>query len=229
MESLKVLIVEDEPNLGESLKEYFISLGHLCSLETTIEGVHKLIYQNNFIPQAAILDINLPDGNGLELASKLREDFPKLPFLFLSAMNDPLIRVKGLEVGAQDYMTKPFDLKELKIRFHKMTKDLKGQPKLISLGSLEFRPDEFSLIDAKKINHSLTLQESRLLLHLIQESPRVIGREEMIELFWKRNEAPTNRTIDNYIVKFRKWLDTELCPWEITTVRGVGYQMLKKD
>ncbi len=118
---LKILIVEDEENLGITLKEYLESLGHESFWANSAFLAKELFHSKK--PDLILMDIQLPDGNGLELCQLFRKERLDFVFLILSAMNDPETKVFGLEIGAEDYMTKPFALKELNFRIQKVLKN----------------------------------------------------------------------------------------------------------
>lgn len=221
-----LLIVEDEENLGATLKDYFKSKGYQVEWAKTMQEARSLHSSHT---ELALLDINLPDGNGLELARELRKLNRELTFVFLSAMNDPALRVEGLEIGAEDYITKPFELKELTLRFERIfqyKRRSKAEPEEFRFGKLIFWPRRYEVQDSHGTILSLGQKETAILQQLLARKGEVVSREELIEDIWGEEAFPTNRTIDNYIVKLRKWSESDQAsPLKITSVRGVGYRL----
>ena len=113
-ESKKILVVEDEPNLGITLKEYLETIGYQSFLAESVKSAKEQFIAQD--PQVVLMDIGLPDGSGLQLAKELRRNSESFLLFFLSAQNDPDTKLEALEIGAEDYITKPFALKELTIR-----------------------------------------------------------------------------------------------------------------
>jgi two-component system, OmpR family, alkaline phosphatase synthesis response regulator PhoP len=228
MKKFSLLIVEDEENLGATLRDYFSSRGYQTFWAPNAQQAHALF---NLQIDLALLDINLPDGNGLKLAQELREKNKELIFIFLSAMNDPTLRVEGLEIGAEDYITKPFELKELTLRLERILQYKRRSstaPEELVFGSLRFWPRRFEVQDGQGQIISLGQKETAILQQLISRMGEVVSRDELIEDIWGEEAFPTNRTVDNYIVKLRKWCESDpSSPIKISSVRGVGYRLEK--
>lgn len=226
--SLNILIVEDEPNLGDTLYDYLDSKGFNCKLETTISSAKERFLSNDFKAHVLLLDINLPDGNGLDLAKELREIRQDFVLLFLSAMNDPETKFEGLNLGAEDYITKPFDLRELNLRLNRIIENkLRFEKQLdeIQLQNLKIWFTRFEVEDANKNIIKLSQKECAILELLYENKNIVISRDEIIEKVWGENSFPSNRTVDNYIVKLRKWIETNNSNTiEISSIRGIGYK-----
>ncbi len=229
-EILEILIVEDEKNLGLTLLEYLIDKDFKCSLATSCAEA-----KNKFTNKVSIvlMDVGLPDGNGIDLAKDLRSIRKDFLLLFLSAQNDPQTKLAGLELGAEDYITKPFDLRELTLRLEKALKShslIMARNKSIQLGQLEILFDRYEVKDANGKITSLSQKECAILELLYTHKNEVISRDHIIETIWGSDAYPTNRTVDNYIVKLRKWIETDISkPIEIKSVRGVGYQLSIKE
>lgn len=225
--NFSVLLVEDEPNLGQTLRDYLRTKKFNVSLGTSVAEGKKL--SQEIRPTVAILDIGLPDGSGLDLARFLRQEFKECAILFCSAMNDPLLKVEGLELGAEDYITKPFDLRELTLRLERILKNrhLTAQsPDEISFGKLKFWPKRFELADAEGKVIPLGQKECAILELLLSRQNEVVSRDEMIEQIWGEDSFPTNRTVDNYIVKLRKWTDSDPAGLiKIQSIRSIGYKL----
>ena len=222
----KILIVEDEENLGVTLKDYLNEYDFECQLVKTISDAKNLL-KNNY--HCIILDIGLPDGNGLDLAKIILNSDKNSRIIFLSAQNSPDIKLEGLELGASDYITKPFRLKELLLRINKLppSSTTNNSTKFI-FGPLKFNPENFEIQDAHNLKTSLSERENKILCLLIKNKNKVVSRDQIIEKIWGEDSYPSNRTVDNYIVKFRKWTDTANDYVEIQNIRGVGYKFLVK-
>lgn len=220
-----ILIVEDEPNLGDTLNEYLASLGHECALATTAKQARKLF--SSIKPAIVLMDIGLPDGNGLELAREFRNIRKDFVLLFLSALNDPDIRVEGLEIGAADYITKPFALKELTLRLERILLSQEQQlPEKISIGNLQIHFSSYELVAANGDIIPLAQKECAILKFLYTRAGTVVARDDILNQVWGTDKFPSERTVDNYIVKLRKWCETDdNNSIAIQNVRGVGYKL----
>jgi DNA-binding response OmpR family regulator len=227
MSNLPLLLVEDEPNLGQTLRDYLRAKKYIVELATSCEEARQKF--NNLRPAIAILDIGLPDGSGIQLAREFRSQRKDCVLLFCTALNDPALRVEGLELGAEDYITKPFELKELTLRLDRILKSREftlQNPDEMRFGKLIFWPKRFEMQDGSGLTVQLGQKECAILELFLERKNEVVSRDEMIESIWGENSFPTNRTIDNYIVKLRKWADSdEQGSLKITSVRGIGYKL----
>jgi two-component system alkaline phosphatase synthesis response regulator PhoP len=225
---LKILIVEDEVNLGETLSEYLTGLGHQCHWAPNGQIASKLFHE--FKPQLVLMDIGLPDINGLDLARNFRNERKDFVLLFLSALNDPEIKVQGFEIGAEDYITKPFALKELIIRLDRIMKTqslLDSWPDEIIHGKLKIWFKRFEVEDANQEIIPLSQKECAILELLYKRKNEAINRDEIIQKIWGDDKFPSNRTVDNYIVKLRKWCETDSDQAiEIQSIRSIGYKLI---
>tara|TARA_Y100000768_G_scaffold388748_1_gene386788 strand:- start:10835 stop:11521 length:687 start_codon:yes stop_codon:yes gene_type:complete len=226
----EILVVEDEINLGLTLKDYLESKGFSTShAKTCHEAREKFDSSVNVV----LMDIGLPDGDGIQLAQELRSKRKNFILLFLSAQNDPETKFQGLEMGAEDFITKPFDLRELTLRLEKarMThKVLSDHQEEIQLGSLTIKFDSYQVVDANGKVLNLGQKECGILQLLYKNINRVVSRDQIIDEIWGEDSFPSNRTVDNYIVKLRKWIETDNSGLlEIKSVRGVGYQLIYKE
>lgn len=227
MSELSVLLVEDEPNLGQTLRDYLKTKKFLVDLAVTASEAREKF--TSLSPAIVILDIGLPDGNGVDLAREFRKKRKDCVLLFCTALNDPNLRVEGLELGAEDYITKPFELKELTLRLDRILKSrsltLKN-PDEYRFGKLLFWPKRFELQDGEGTLITLGQKECAILELLLLKKNEVVARDEMIENIWGENSFPSNRTIDNYIVKLRKWAESdETSGLRIISVRSIGYKL----
>lgn len=227
MSELSLLLVEDEPNLGQTLRDYLRAKKFKVDLAPTCAEARAKF--DELRPAVAILDIGLPDGNGIDLAREFRKKRKDCVLLFCTALNDPSLRVEGLELGAEDYITKPFELKELTLRLDRilrMREKTLVNPDELKFGKLVFWPKRFELRDADGTVSSIGQKECAILELLLEKKNEVVTRDEMIETIWGENSFPTNRTIDNYIVRLRRWAESDAdTNLRITSVRGLGYKL----
>lgn len=225
---LNILIVEDEENLGITLSEYLKGLGHGCAWAKNTKEARELFENNK--PGVILMDIGLPDGNGLDLAREFRKIRKDFVLLFLSAMNDPETKVEGLEIGADDYITKPFALKELILRLNRILSsqsEISKLPEEISHGALKIWFKRYEVQDAHGSVISLSQKECAILELLYTKKNHAVDREEIIEKIWGEDKFPSNRTVDNYIVKLRKWCETDpKGHLEIQSIRSIGYKLI---
>lgn len=224
MRARKILVVEDEKNLGMTLREYLESQGHVCTLATSVLEGREIF--NSFSPDLTIMDIGLPDGSGLSLGREFKQK-NNAPLLFLSALNAPETRLEGLELGASDYITKPFALKELILRLNKIFDSTPLVDDVVSHGKLKIKFNSFELEDAEGNSIPLGQKECAILSMLYHNRGSAIGREEIIEKIWGEDKCPSSRTVDNYIVKLRKWCESDPSePIQIKSIRGIGYKLV---
>ncbi|MNS53181.1 Response regulator ArlR [compost metagenome] len=215
----KILLVEDDISLGETLtarlsKEYEVRWGK--SLAEAWD-----LFQQNKDFDLVVLDVGLPDGNGFELAEKIKQ-VSSVVFLFLTAQADAESRLKGFELGAEEYIPKPFHLKELLIRV-KHVLDLHAAPREIELESCTISFANMSVtLKSGKIEYP-AVTDMKVLQLLIEKSPRVLSRDDIMNEIWGVDKNPSHRTIDNIIVRLRHLLG-ESGERNIRSVRGVGYQ-----
>lgn len=219
-----ILIVEDEPNLGDTLSEYLASHDHICKLARNAKEAREHFLQLN--PTIVLMDIGLPDGNGLDLAKEFRTLRKDFVLLFLSALNDPEVRVEGLEIGAADYITKPFALKELTLRLERILATHDDLSNVIKHGQLEIRFNSYEVVAANGDVIPLAQKECAILKLLYSKAGTVVARDEILDQIWGGDKYPSERTVDNYIVKLRKWCETDdKHGVVIQSVRGVGYKL----
>ena len=225
---LNILIVEDEENLGITLSEYLKGLGHGCFWAKNAKTARELF--NSQRPTVILMDIGLPDGSGLELAREFRKIRKDFVLLFLSALNDPETKVEGLEIGADDYITKPFALKELILRLNRILSsqsEINKLPEEITHGRLKIWFKRYEVQDASGTVLTLSQKECAILELLYKKKNEAVDREEIIEKIWGEDKFPSNRTVDNYIVKLRKWCETDSTRnLEIQSIRSIGYKLI---
>jgi two-component system phosphate regulon response regulator PhoB len=217
----RILLVEDDASLGATLltrlkKDYEVLWAKSAAEATSI--FHK---EKNL--DLVLLDVGLPDGNGFDLAKKFRAE-TKIQFLFLTAQSDAESRLKGFELGAEEYIPKPFHLKELLIRVERVLEFRSGsKQQVIELSECTVNFDEMSVrMKDGKIEYP-TLNEMKLLQFLIDSAPAIVSRDGIIDEIWGLDKNPSHRSIDNMILHLRHLLGRD-GEERIRTVRGVGYQ-----
>jgi len=224
-----ILLVEDEENLHEALK---LNL-ELEDYEVTsaFDGAAALKAVEGEYFDLIILDVMLPEMDGINVTETIRLNNNEVPILILSARNSSADRVLGLKKGADDYLTKPFNLEELLLRVHKLiNKNKKLQDKSTigdnySFGgnTIDFKGQEAIKSSGEKI--PLSKKETMLLKLLIENKNEVVPREKILQSVWGYNVYPTTRTIDNFILNFRKYFEEDSRnPKYFHSVRGVGYK-----
>lgn len=224
-----ILLVEDEENLHEALKLNLELEGYEVTSALDGAAALKAIQAEYF--DLIIMDVMLPEMDGITVTETVRISNNEVPILILSAKNSSADRVLGLKKGADDYLTKPFNLEELLLRVHKLiNKNKKLQDKstvaeIYSFGNntIDFKAQEAVKNNGEKIQ--LSKKETMLLKLLIENKNEVVPREKILQSVWGYNVYPTTRTIDNFILNFRKYFETDSRnPEYFHSVRGVGYK-----
>ena len=224
-----ILLVEDEENLQEALKLNLELEGY--EVRSSFDGATalKMIKQEYY--DLIILDVMLPEVDGITVCETIRLQNTRMPILMLSAKNTSADRVIGLKKGADDYLTKPFNLEELLLRVQKLitkNEQLDSKPALADTYEFGKNKIDFNALEGynKKGEHiALTKKESMLLKLLIENRNEVVTREKILQTVWGYNVFPTTRTIDNFILNFRKYFEEDSKhPVYFHSVRGVGYK-----
>lgn len=224
-----VLLVEDEENLHDALKLNLELEGY--SVTSVMDGAAALKAVENEYFDLIIMDVMLPELDGVSVTETIRISNNDVPILMLSAKNSSADRVLGLKKGADDYLTKPFNLEELLLRVHKLiNKNKKLQDKTtlgdsysFGGGAIDFKAQEATDNKGQKIQ--LSKKETMLLKLLIENKNEVVPREKILQSVWGYNVYPTTRTIDNFILNFRKYFEEDSRnPRYFHSVRGVGYK-----
>ena len=227
LKEINILLVEDEENLAHGLEYNLIEEGYKVSLAKDGREALKLFDENEF--DLIVLDIMLPYFNGFEIAKHVREKLPQMPILMLTARTQVEDRVKGLELGADDYLTKPFHLKELLLRIKGMLKRKSWYQKVVienplyRFGENEINFENFKCTSGKK-EFQLTSYEAMIMKYLIENKDKVVTRKELLENVWNMNPEVETRTVDNFIVRLRKYFEDDPSnPKYIVSVRSAGY------
>ena len=229
MQKHSILLVEDEEHLHEALKLNLEMEGY--EVDSAYDGGEALKQIQSAHYDLIILDIMLPSLDGFSITERMRLNNNQTPILILSAKNTSSNRVQGLKLGADDYLTKPFNLEELLLRvaklIQKQVQQAKSTPQIdryqFKGHSIDFNASEVLLASGQKI--TLTKRELLLLKLLIEQKNTVVTREKILQLVWGYQVFPNTRTIDNFILNFRKYFEMDpKHPKHFISMRGVGYK-----
>ncbi len=229
MDKYRILVVEDEESLITAL-----------TINLELEGYHVVAARNGHVAldkfrnqhfDLAILDVMLPLMDGFSVCQTIRLEGNTTPVLFLSAKGSGKDRVEGLKIGGDDYLTKPFDLEELMLRVRKLIRRHEGSHSLADIYEYSFGKLNhinflnFTIRGCNGQETVISKKEIMLLKLLIQRKGEVVSREEILEKVWGYDVFPSTRTIDNYILAFRKYFEADSRnPHHFHSVRGVGYR-----
>jgi DNA-binding response OmpR family regulator len=227
--SYRILIVDDEPNMRLGLKDNLEFEGY--TVETKDDGAQGLEAIQSKPFDLILLDVMMPGMSGLDVCRKAREGGIETPILMLTAKSEEIDKVLGLELGADDYVTKPFSLRELMAR-------IKAILRRRSLRT-DATADNFHRIGRVEVNFDtctarnesgavrMSYKEFAILQYLSKRKNEVVSRYELLENVWGYEETPTTRTVDNFIVKLRQKVEVDPNePKMILTVHGTGYTMI---
>ena len=219
-----VLVVEDEPAIAELQRLYLVREGFGVHVER--DGAAGLAAARRLRPVAIVLDVGLPSMDGTSVCRALREEGDWVPVLFVTARDDEVDRVLGLELGADDYLTKPFSPRELVSRVKAVLRRTQGQvaqpPLVLGPVRLDLETREVE-VDGAPV--ALTVTEFDLLAALLRKPGRVLSREQLLSQVWGYAAAAGTRTVDVHIGQVRAKLGT--AGGLITTVRGIGYSTVR--
>ena len=211
--SLKILIIEDEPDIRKNLEYNLSHEGYSVLTAASYVEAEELIYSNNL--SLILLDLMLPDGSGLDLCKKMKSDpdVQNLPIIILTAKDDEVDKVVGFELGADDYVTKPFSVRELILRIKAVLKRGENKKDIVEIdrqfGDLKIDIDSHEVyVDGDLVN--LTALEFKLLIQLVDRRGRVQSREQLLADVWGYSAEVTTRTVDTHIKRLRE----KLGPWE---------------
>lgn len=219
----KILLVEDESNLASiiqlnlEIENYEV---HVCD-----NGLNAIEKFKSIGPDLVILDVMLPELNGIEVCKQLKKLNSEVPVLFLSAKSSGAEKIEGLKSGGDDYLTKPFNLEELILRVQNLVRRLPVNKKedvfLFEQFLINF--SNFTIQDKSGSITTITNRESKFLKMLVSREGQVISRDEIIKQLWLPTDNPSSRTIDNYILNFRKIFEVGEKKY-FHSIRGIGYK-----
>ena len=222
----QILIIEDEPHIIMGLRDALEFEGFgVISAAKGKDGIQLARAEN---PDAVILDLMLPDLNGYAVCEELRRISPFLPIIMLTARSQESDKIRGLDAGADDYVTKPFSVNELIARMRAIFRRASrpsATPEVLTIGEAQISFSTHTLKAAGQ-EHALSFYEVELLRLLVERVGQPVSRDEILQKIWGLDASPTNRTVDNFIVKLRKKIEKHPDkPVHILTVYGFGYKL----
>ena len=223
----KILIVEDEPNMVAGLRDNFEFEGY--QVVTAPDGVAGLERALSEMPDLVILDVMMPRMSGLEVCQQLKAKRPSIPIIMLTARGQEVDKVVGLELGADDYVTKPFSIRELLARVKAVLRRAQNSPK--NGDRYMFGDVEVNLRSCQVVRKGKALdfssKEFELLKYFLSHSGEAISRDRLLEEVWGYDRFPTTRTVDAHIVRLRQKVEPKPeDPRFILTVHGMGYKFV---
>ncbi|MBK7632061.1 MAG: response regulator transcription factor [Ignavibacteriales bacterium] len=224
----KILIIEDDPAIRTGINESLTNEGYSTSeADTGIIGF-ELAHNKKF--DLIILDLILPGKDGIEICKDLRSDGIKTPIIMVTSRKEEIDKIMGLEIGADDYVTKPFSIRELLARIKSLIRRTTYEPGKIE--EVEFADIKINFIkqEMSKGNNQVKLSatEYRILHYFIDHEAEVISRDKFLDEVWGYDSYPTTRTVDNYILSLRKKIEDDPAnPKHLITAYTVGYKFQK--
>ena len=225
---MKILVIEDEPDIRRNLEYNLSREGYSVSAAASISEANTLLSTTDY--NLILLDLMLPDGSGLDLCKSIKSnsDTESIPIIILTAKDDEVDKVVGFELGADDYVTKPFSVRELILRVKAVLKRGSKKKEIVEVvrqfGDLKIDVDSHEVhVDDTKIN--LTALEFRLLRQLVDTRGRVQSRDQLLSDVWGYSAEVTTRTVDTHVKRLRE----KLGPMGkyVQTIRGVGYKFAR--
>ena len=226
----RILVVDDEAHLAAGIRENLIAEGYVA--ETAHNGTEGLRAARSASYDLIVLDVAMPEMDGLEMCRSLRREGVETPVLFLTVRSAPDDRIDGLEAGADDYLVKPFHLKELLLRIAAILRRTKWYNETTATlrfggNEIDFRTYRAEAWDGSE--HALTYKEAMILKLLAERADGVVGREDILDQVWGYEVFPSTRTIDNFIVRLRRRFERNPeAPAHLHTIRGVGYRFTRE-
>lgn len=228
MSSPTLLLVDDEDHIRSMLEA---ALGfHGFAVHAVQSGRAALAEASSTSPDVIVLDVMMPDLDGFEVCRRLRSDGHKVPILFLTAKDDTEDKVRGLTIGGDDYLVKPFSLEELVARVNALLRrsGKVGRNERLRCGPLEMDEDAHAVrVGGREV--SLSPTEFNLLRYLLHNQNRVVSKTQILDQVWRMDFAGDARIVETYVGYLRKKVDTVGARKLIHTVRGVGYMLSDRD
>ena len=223
---MKMLVIEDNRDIAENIADYFEPLGHVLDFAQDGEQGLQMALSEDF--DVIVLDLMLPRMDGFTLCRKLRETHNATPVLMLTARDQLADKLQGFEEGADDYLVKPFSVKELEARLKALLKRLQqfGQHPQLKLADLVY---DTNTQQASRAGKSLDLNptQRKILLYLMQRSPNVVKRAELETLIWG-DQPPDNDILRTHIYSLRSMIDKPFDSRLLHTVHGLGYRLVEE-
>jgi DNA-binding response OmpR family regulator len=224
----RILVIEDDPAVQRALHRLFKAEGF--GVDVRFNGAEAVEASRTTSPAAVILDLRLPGMSGRDICRELKRLSPNLPVIVLSAKTEVSDKVLLLELGADDYVTKPFSPRELlaRVRAAMRRSGRTGTPDVFSFGDVSV---DFSKMEVRRAGKQvvLTAQEFKILKFFLRNAERVISRDELLNQVWGYSNYPSTRTVDNHILKLRQKLEEDPAfPVHFRTMHGVGYKFVPR-
>lgn len=214
---MKILLVEDDRDLGRLIDEELRQKTYQVSWGQSLQESNLLLQKNEY--DLAIIDLNLPDGKGFELIKSLH-----CPVVIMSALSDPKNRLKAVELGAVDFIPKPFLLQELFLKIERALGELLEKKRVWQVGEVILNLNKRKIVNGER-THLLNKRDFRLLDILSSQYPQVVSRDQIIDYVYGKDQNPSHRSVDNAVVGVRQMLSDDQHKW-IRSVRGEGYQWM---
>ena len=224
----KILIIEDDPAIRTGLNEMFTTEGYSVTEADTGTKGFEIASKNNF--DLIVLDLILPGKDGIEICKDLRSDGVKTPIIMVTSRKEEIDKILGLEIGADDYVTKPFSIRELLARVKALIRRSTYEPGDIEEVAFANLKIDFKKQEMLKGENPVRLSstEYRILHYFIDHEGEVISRNKFLDEVWGYDSYPTTRTVDNYILSLRKKIEDDPAnPKHLLTVHKVGYKFQK--
>ena len=221
----KILVVDDEINICEIIRTYFEKEGY--EVKTANDGVEGVSYFKMYDPDIVLLDVMMPKKDGWQVCREIREISQK-PIIMITAKDDTFDKVLGLELGADDFVVKPFDMKELSARIKAVlrrssTRDMNGDDEVIKFDNIEISKQSYELkLKGKSVD--IPPKELDLLYFLASNYNRVFTRDQLLDKVWGFDYLGDSRTVDVHVKRLREKLEGVSDKWVLKTVWGVGYK-----
>lgn len=225
MADMKILVVDDDPNISELLKKYFVNEGY--EVKVASDGAEGVSLFKMFEPDLVLLDIMLPKKDGWQVCREIREISSK-PVIMVTAKGEVFDKVLGLELGADDFVVKPFDMKELSARVKAVLRRYQAHPKesdgeVIKFENIEISLQKYELkLNGKSVD--IPPKELELLYFLASNYNRVFTRDQLLDKVWGFDYLGDSRTVDVHVKRLREKLEGVSDKWLLKTVWGVGYK-----
>ena len=224
----RVLAIEDDPAVQRALRRTFESAGF--DITVASDGTSAMDVFRSTTPRVVILDLRLPGRSGQDICREIKRQSPGVPILVLSAASDVVDKVLLLELGADDYVTKPFSPRELLARVRAAVRRLNQTPEKREIYSFDDVEVNFTKMELRKAGAlvPLTPQEFKMLRFFLNNEERVVSRAELLNEVWGYNSYPTTRTVDTHILRLRQKLEHDPAePLHFRTVHGTGYKFVR--
>jgi len=229
---MRILLVEDEPTIRDGIQINLELEGYEVVPTGNGKKALELVAGQHF--DLLLLDVMLPDVDGFSITEQVRLSNNEVPILLLTAKDMPQDRIAGLKRGADDYLTKPFNLEELLLRIGNLLRRSRrvtgGAPDLFEFGGNKVNFETYEAVTWRGESIALTKKEAMLLKLLVERKNEVVSRNQILQAVWGYDVFPSTRTIDNFILAFRKYFEKEpRDPQFFHSIRGVGYRFSWSD